>query len=81
MSELLPLQLAGALLKADAPSSTAMGVVPMGTANDFATAAGIPTDPWEALQLAVHDTAHPIDVGTVNDEVRELASAVEAVQN
>ena len=49
-----------------------MAVVPMGTANDFATAAGIPDDPWEALQLAVHDTAYPIDVGLVNDEVRNL---------
>ena len=42
----------------------------MGTANDFATAAGIPEDPWEALQLAVADTAYPIDVGMVNDEVK-----------
>lgn len=45
----------------------------MGTANDFATAAGIPPDPWEALQLAVHNTAHPIDVGVVNDEVSPRA--------
>ena len=47
-----------------------MAVIPMGTANDFATAAGIPDDPWEALQLAVHDTAYPIDVGLVNNKVR-----------
>ena len=62
-------QIAGALVKQNAPESTAMAVIPMGTANDFATAAGIPEDPWEALQLAVHDTAYPIDVGLVNDEV------------
>ena len=46
-----------------------MAVVPMGTANDFATSLGLPEDPWEALQLCVLDTAHPIDVGQVNDKV------------
>lgn len=46
-----------------------MAVIPMGTANDFATGAGIPQDPWEALQLAVHDTAHSVDVGLCNDQV------------
>lgn len=63
------MQIAGALIKQDAPKETAVAVIPMGTANDFATAAGIPDDPWEALQLAVHDTAYPVDVGLVNDEV------------
>ena len=46
-----------------------MAVVPMGTANDFATSLGLPEDPWEALQLCVLDTAHPIDVGQVNEKV------------
>ena len=73
------LQLAGALIKADAPETTALAVIPMGTANDFATAAGIPEDPWEALQLAVHDTAHPVDVGLVNDEVSRFVSSSAAV--
>jgi diacylglycerol kinase family enzyme len=62
-------ELAGALIKLNAPEETCIAVIPMGTANDFATAAGIPEDPWEALQLAVADTAYPIDVGMVNDEV------------
>ena len=62
------MQLADALIRQNAPSSTAMAIIPMGTANDFATGAGIPEDPWEALQLAVHDTAHPVDVGLVNDQ-------------
>lgn len=64
------LQLADALIKQDAPSSTAIAVVPMGTANDFATGAGIPEDPWEALQLAVHETAYPVDVGLCNEQVQ-----------
>ena len=50
----------------------AMAVVPMGTANDFATSLGLPEDPWEALQLCVLDTAHPIDVGQVNDKVQSI---------
>lgn len=64
------LQLAGALIKQNAPASTAMAIIPMGTANDFATGAGIPQDPWEALQLAVHDTAHSVDVGLCNEQVQ-----------
>ena len=62
-------QVTQAIVKNNAPDSTTLGIVPMGTANDFATGLGIPEDPWEAMQLAIHDTARPIDVGTVNDEV------------
>lgn len=62
------MQLADALIRRNAPSSTALAIIPMGTANDYATGAGIPEDPWEALQLAVHDTAYPVDVGLVNDQ-------------
>ena len=67
---LLELQVATALIKLDAPRSLAMAVVPLGTANDFATSLGLPEDPWEALQLCVLDTAHHIDVGQVNDKVQ-----------
>jgi diacylglycerol kinase family enzyme len=62
-------QLASALVSLDAPSSTAMAVIPLGTANDFATGLGIPEDAYEALKLAAGDTASPIDVGSVNDQV------------
>lgn len=63
-------QVASALVKLDAPESLPMAVIPMGTANDFATSIGLPEDPWEALQLCTMDTAQPIDVGLVNDKVR-----------
>lgn len=66
------MQVATALIKLDAPKSMAMAVVPMGTANDFATSLGLPEDPWEALQLCVLDTAHPVDVGQVNDKVHNI---------
>ena len=69
-------QVTKALVKHKAPKDVALAVIPMGTANDFATGLGIPTDPWEAMQLAVHDTAMPIDVGTVNDEVGMLTAAL-----
>lgn len=71
------LQLAGALIKQNAPDTTAMAIIPMGTANDFATGAGIPQDPWEALQLAVHDTAHSVDVGLCNEQVHFLLAILQ----
>lgn len=64
------LQVAAALLAHDAPPMTEVGIIPMGTANDFATGLGIPADPWEALQLALCTPAQPIDVGIVNEQVR-----------
>lgn len=45
-----------------------LGIVPLGTANDFATAAGLPADPGEALMFAVRGTSFPIDVGQINDQ-------------
>ncbi|KAK9822273.1 hypothetical protein WJX74_002034 [Apatococcus lobatus] len=62
-------EIGSAMVKLDADESSCLGIVPMGTANDFATGLGISDDPWEALQLAAHSTAHPIDVGTVNGQV------------
>ncbi|HEC0141196.1 TPA: NAD(+)/NADH kinase, partial [Escherichia coli] len=45
---------------ADALPSLAL--VPMGTANDFATSANIPTEPEAALALIGQTTAHAIDL-------------------
>lgn len=39
-----------------------LGLVPMGTANDFATAAGLPAHPLEALALVHECAAVPIDL-------------------
>ena len=44
-----------------------LGIVPLGTANDFATGCGIPRDPAEALALCMKGDALPIDVGKAND--------------
>jgi len=45
----------------------ALGVVPLGTANDFATGCGIPRDPEQALALCMEGTAAPVDVGKANE--------------
>jgi len=49
-------------------SQTALAVLPLGTANDFARLIGVPTDdPLAALQLAASGPRTSIDVGLVND--------------
>ena len=45
----------------------ALGVVPLGTANDFATGCGIPLDPEQALTLCMEGKKVPIDVGKANE--------------
>lgn len=45
----------------------ALGIVPLGTANDFATSAGIPLEADKALQLALVGRPSAIDLVGVND--------------
>lgn len=51
---------------ADLPT---LGVVPLGTANDFASAAGIPTEPLAALELLSTLPAVPIDLLRIKGDV------------
>src|SRR5947208_12639216 len=44
-----------------------LGVVPLGTANDFATGCGIPRDPEQALALCLEGQSVPIDIGKANE--------------
>ena len=44
-----------------------LGIIPLGTANDFAMGCGIPADPAKALALCMKGDALPIDVGKAND--------------
>jgi YegS/Rv2252/BmrU family lipid kinase len=44
-----------------------LGIVPLGTANDFAIGCGIPRDPRKALALCMKGDGVPIDVGRAND--------------
>lgn len=46
-------EIAGALIDLPATDRPVMGILPLGTANDFATSAGIPEELGKALQLAI----------------------------
>ena len=57
------------LMKKDRASKVSLGVMPLGTANDFARGAGLPLDNLTAaLHLAATGEATPIDVGQANDD-------------
>ncbi|MFM8735824.1 MAG: lipid kinase YegS [Pirellulales bacterium] len=44
-----------------------LALLPLGTANDFATACRVPADAAAALRLAVEGTPVPVDLGRCND--------------
>lgn len=52
-----------------------VGLLPMGTGNDFARALGLPTDPAEAARVVLDCPARPIDV-LIDDDDRMVANAV-----
>ncbi|MBX3539528.1 MAG: lipid kinase YegS [Chelatococcus sp.] len=55
-------------LAARPPERCSFGILPLGTANDFARSAGIPvTDMTAALRIAAESRAHVIDVGRINE--------------
>jgi lipid kinase YegS len=45
----------------------ALGIVPLGTANDFANGCGIPPESEKALALCMEGHAVPIDIGKANE--------------
>jgi len=55
------------LMNLPAVTRPILGIVPLGTANDFATGCSIPGDPAKALALCMKGEAVPIDVGKAND--------------
>ena len=54
------------LMEGDGPGDQSLGILPLGTANDFARGCGIPLTPYEALQLAAEGSATAIDVPSAN---------------
>jgi diacylglycerol kinase (ATP) len=56
------------LMQVPQESRPALGIVPLGSGNDFAHILGIPADPGEALLSAVNGQPHSLDVGSVRDE-------------
>ncbi|MDN8599543.1 lipid kinase YegS [Citrobacter sp. S2-9] len=57
-----------ALIQCKGPNVPALGILPLGTANDFATSVGIPDALDNALKLAIAGTAVEIDMAQVNDK-------------
>lgn len=56
---------------ADLDTLPALGLLPLGTANDFAAAAGLPQDPVEALELLLAAPPRPVDLLRVLADGRE----------
>jgi len=61
-------EVATALVNAKAENVPALGILPLGTANDFATSTGVPETLDKALQLAIVGRAVPVDIARVNDQ-------------
>ncbi len=51
-----------ALYRLDLLSATSIGLIPLGTGNDFARAVGLPLDPAEAARIVTAGHTRPIDV-------------------
>jgi YegS/Rv2252/BmrU family lipid kinase len=54
------------ILSTDSSPKMALGVLPLGTANDFARGCGIPLEPFEALKLATEGEPVSIDIPSAN---------------
>ncbi len=61
-----------------AGKATELAVIPAGTLNHFAQRTGIPIPTVEAVHLALHGTARPVDVGYANDSLFINTSSVGA---
>jgi len=60
-------EMVNALMKIEREERPKMGIMPLGTANDFASSCLIPPDPLSALLLAINGKSRPMDVGQAND--------------
>lgn len=58
-----------AVAQATLGSGCAFGVLPQGTFNYFSRTHGIPADLTQAMQVLLHETALPVQVGLVNNRV------------
>ncbi len=56
------------LMRVEADRRPLLGVVPVGSGNDFAHNIGLPDDPLEAVHCLLGDTVRVVDVGIISDE-------------
>ncbi|AXU94453.1 lipid kinase YegS [Erwinia persicina] len=61
-------EVATALARLSPERRPVLGIVPLGTANDFATSTGIPLEMDNALRLAIQGKASAIDLARVNND-------------
>lgn len=61
-------EVATALIHCQHERVPALGILPLGTANDFATSVNIPEDFTLALKLAIAGRAVPVDIAQVNNK-------------
>ncbi|HDL6961004.1 TPA: lipid kinase YegS [Yersinia enterocolitica] len=61
-------EVASALMALPESNRPSLGILPLGTANDFATSCSIPLQIDNALQLAIKGRAVAIDIAQVNDK-------------
>lgn len=59
-------EVATALIHSENRDVPALGILPLGTANDFATSVNIPADLANALKLAIAGRDVPVDIAQVN---------------
>jgi diacylglycerol kinase (ATP) len=60
------------LMQLPAETRPALGIVPLGSGNDFAHILGIPPESGAALLSAVNGQSHTLDIGSVLDENHRL---------
>jgi diacylglycerol kinase family enzyme len=61
-----------------AGKTTELAIMPCGTLNHFAQRVGLPVDPVQALEVALHGRAWPVDAGYVNEVLFINTSSVGA---
>lgn len=57
----------------------ALGIIPLGTVNDFARALTIPLDPYEAISILDEQNLQPVDIGKINGDYFANVIAVGAI--
>ncbi len=60
-------EVADAIVKLKTANRPEVAILPLGTANDFATACRIPNTPFEALELALNGFTKDIDIAKANE--------------
>ena len=69
----------GLMQAQDGPPDTALGLLPIGTGNDFAFGAGLPLDLWEACQVVARRQSRLLDMGLFradNEEPRFFGNGI-----